>query len=182
MRLYQLFAKHIAGSKLKPPYNGHHLDRLDELLYKLPTGSGIDAGSTIAFEECKRDKIVFNSAFHVLDSNGYYDGWIEFKVIVRPSFTGFDLEIKPLQRKTYFNDYLHDYVFDVFRYALDSEIEDKMVKVNDHMVDFDAAVQLMDDEIRQELHQELVPCTNQEFINAYIQRHRERFGEEFTIN
>lgn len=125
MRLYQLFAKHIAGSKLKPPYNEPHLDRLDELLYKLPMGSGIDAGSTIAFEECKRDKIVFNSAFHVMDNQGFYDGWIEFKVIVRPSFTGFDLEIKPLQRKKYFNDYLHDYVFDVFHYALDSEIGDK---------------------------------------------------------
>jgi hypothetical protein len=121
MRLYQLFAKHITGSKLTPPYNEHHLNKLEELLNKLPTGSGIDAGSTIAFEECKPDKIVFNSAFHVLDSNGYYDGWIEFKVIVRPSFTGFDLDIKPLQRKTYFNDYLRDYVFDVFWDALDSK-------------------------------------------------------------
>ena len=121
MKLYQLFAKHITGSKLKPPYNERHLDKLDELLYKLPMGSGIDAGSTIAFEECKPDKIVFNSAFHVLDSNGYYDGWIEFKVIVRPSFMGFDLEIKPLQRKRYFNDCLRDYVFDVFWDALDSK-------------------------------------------------------------
>jgi len=125
MKLYQLFAKHITGSKLKPPYNEHHLDRLDELLYKLPMGSGIDAGSTIAFEECKPDKIVFNSAFHVMDNQGFYDGWIEFKVIVRPSFMGFDLEIKPLQRKTYFNDYLRDYVFDVFCDALDSEVSDK---------------------------------------------------------
>ena len=124
MRLYQLFAKHITGSKLTPPYNEHHLNKLEELLNKLPTGSGIDAGSTIAFEECKPDKIVFNSAFHVLDSNGYYDGWIEFKVIVRPSFTGFDLDIKPLQRKTYFNDYLRDYVFDVFCDALNLEIGD----------------------------------------------------------
>lgn len=123
MKLYQLFAKHIEGSKLKPPYNEHHLARLDELLDKLPSGSGIDAGTTIAFEECKRDKIVFDSAFHVMDEYGYYDGWIEFKVIVRPSFMGFDLDIKPLQRKTYFNNYLRDYVFDVFWDALDSEID-----------------------------------------------------------
>ena len=57
-----------------------------------------------------------------------------------------------------------------------------MVKVNNHMVDFDAAVQLMDNEIREELHRKLAPCTDQEFIDAYIQRHREKFGEEFTIN
>ena len=124
MKLYQLFDKHITGSRAKPPYNEHHLDRLEELLYKLPAGSGIDAGTTIAFEECKRDKIVFNSAFDVMDNNGYYDGWIEFKVVVTPSFTGFDLKIKPLQRKTYFNNYLHDYVFDLFWNALDSEISD----------------------------------------------------------
>ena len=124
MKLYQLFAKHITGSKAKPPYNEYHLNKLNELLDKLPTGSGIDAGSTIAFEECRWNKIVFNSAYHVMDEHGYYDGWIEFQIIVRPSFTGFDLEIKPLRRKKYFNDYLHDYVFDVFCDALDSEIGD----------------------------------------------------------
>lgn len=124
MKLYQLFDRHITGSRTKPPFNEFHLDRLNELLNKLPTGSGIDAGTTIAFEECKWNKIVFDSAYHVMDSNGYYDGWIEFKVIVRPSFTGIDLEIKPLRRKTYFNNYLRDYVFDVFWDALNSEIEE----------------------------------------------------------
>lgn len=124
MKLYQLFDKHITGSRAKPPYNEHHLDRLEELLYKLPMGSGIDAGTTIVFDECARNKIVFNSAFHVMDDRGFYDGWIEFKIVVTPSFSGFDLEIKPLQRKTYFNDYLHDYVFDVFYDALNSDIGD----------------------------------------------------------
>jgi len=123
MKLYQLFDKHITGSKAKPPYNEYHLNKLNELLDKLPTGSGIDAGSTIAFDECKWDKIVFNSSYHVMDENGFYDGWIDFQVIVRPSFTGFDLKIKPLRRKKYFNDYLHDYIFDVFWDALDSEID-----------------------------------------------------------
>jgi len=125
MKLYQLFDKHITGSKAKPPYNEYHLDRLNELLDKLPTGSGIDAGTTIAFEECRWNKIVFNSAFHVMDDRGFYDGWIEFKVIVRPSFGGFDLKIEPLQRKRYFDNHVHDYVFDVFHDALDSEIGDK---------------------------------------------------------
>ena len=57
-----------------------------------------------------------------------------------------------------------------------------MVQVNNHMVDFDAVIQLMDDEIREEIHQELAPCTKQEFVDAYVQRHREKFGEEFTVN
>ena len=124
MKLYQLFDKHITGSKAKPPYNEYHLNKLNELLDKLPTGSGIDAGTTIAFEECRWNKIVFNSSYHVMDEHGFYDGWIEFQVIVRPTFTGFDLELRPLRRKTYFNNYLRDYLFDVFYDALDSEVSD----------------------------------------------------------
>lgn len=62
------------------------------------------------------------------------------------------------------------------------EIYEEMVKVNDHMVNFDAVVNLMDDEIREELHQELAPCAAQEFVDEYIKRHRQKFGEEFTVN
>lgn len=57
-----------------------------------------------------------------------------------------------------------------------------MVKVNNHMVDFDAVVNLMDDEIREEIHREFAPCTAQEFVDEYIKRHRQKFGEEFTVN
>jgi len=74
-------------------------------------------------------------------------------------------------------------VSEIVREALNKHLGgDKMVEVNGNMVDFDAAVTLMDDEIREEVHQELAPCTNQEFIDAYVQRHREKFGEEFTVN
>jgi len=40
----------------------------------------------------------------------------------------------------------------------------------------------MDNEIREELHQKLAPCTDQEFIDAYIRWHKDRFDEEFTVN
>jgi hypothetical protein len=50
------------------------------------------------------------------------------------------------------------------------------------MVDFDAVVNLMDDEIREEIHREFAPCTAQEFVDEYIKRHRQKFGEEFTVN
>jgi hypothetical protein len=46
---------------------------------------------------------------------------------------------------------------------------------------YDAAVELMDDDIREDLHRELAPCTDLEFLEAYIERHKEKFGEEFTI-
>ena len=46
---------------------------------------------------------------------------------------------------------------------------------------YDASVQLMDDDIREEIHREIAPCTDLEFLEAYIERHREKFGEDFTI-
>ena len=52
---------------------------------------------------------------------------------------------------------------------------------NNTQVDFEAAVNLMDDEIREAIHTELVPCTEQEFFEAYCAAHEEKYGEEFAI-
>lgn len=45
-------------------------------------------------------------------------------------------------------------------------------------VDFDLAVNLMDDELREEIHAQLAPCTDQEFFDAYAARHAEKYGED----
>ena len=55
------------------------------------------------------------------------------------------------------------------------------VMLNGYMVDFDACVNLMDDEIREELAAEGIE-TEQEFLNMYVERHAEKYnGEVFTI-
>lgn len=46
---------------------------------------------------------------------------------------------------------------------------------------FDAAVALMNDEIREDLHNKLAPCTEEEFLEAYIEAHYKKYGVEFTI-
>ena len=49
-------------------------------------------------------------------------------------------------------------------------------------VNYAAAVEMMDDDLREQLHQEMAPCTNQEFYNAYVKAHAEKFnGEKFQI-
>lgn len=48
-------------------------------------------------------------------------------------------------------------------------------------IDFEAAVSYMDDEIRENLHFKICPCTEQEFYNAYARAHEEKFGELFTM-
>ena len=49
-------------------------------------------------------------------------------------------------------------------------------------VDYAAAVELMDDDLREQLHMEMAPCTNQEFYSAYVKAHATKCnGEKFQI-
>ena len=52
---------------------------------------------------------------------------------------------------------------------------------NDSPIPFPAAVMLMDDEIREEVHADLAPCTDQEFFDEYCKRLLEKYGIEFVI-
>lgn len=56
------------------------------------------------------------------------------------------------------------------------------VMLNGEMVDFDVAVNIMDDDIREEVHADIAPCTDQEFMDAYAKAHHEKYGEEFKVN
>ena len=49
-------------------------------------------------------------------------------------------------------------------------------------VNYAAAVELMDDDLREQLHREMAPCSNQEFYDAYVKAHAEKYnGEKFQI-
>jgi hypothetical protein len=46
-------------------------------------------------------------------------------------------------------------------------------------IDYAAAAGYMDDDIREDLHAELAPCSNQEFYDAYAKAHLNKFGQEY---
>lgn len=48
-------------------------------------------------------------------------------------------------------------------------------------IDFDVAVVLMDDDIREQIHYENPNLTAQEFYDEYCTRHYDEFNEYFTI-
>lgn len=56
------------------------------------------------------------------------------------------------------------------------------VYLNGKSICFESAVQLMDDELRENIHLDLAPCTDQDFIDEYAKRHYEKYGEIFEIN
>ena len=48
-------------------------------------------------------------------------------------------------------------------------------------IEWNTAVNLMDDDLREELSADLAPCTEQEFFEAYEKAHENKFGEEWEL-
>lgn len=40
---------------------------------------------------------------------------------------------------------------------------------------------MMDDDLREDIHIDLAPCTEQEFFDEYAKKHEEKFGEEWEL-
>ena len=49
-------------------------------------------------------------------------------------------------------------------------------------LDFSAAVMLMDDALREEIHNTIAPCSDQEFFQAYEDAHQKKFGDEWDLS
>lgn len=47
---------------------------------------------------------------------------------------------------------------------------------------WDAIVNMMDDDLREQLHMELCPCGYQEFFSAYEKAHEKKFGEVWELS
>lgn len=57
-----------------------------------------------------------------------------------------------------------------------------VINRNEIEIDFETSVNYMDDEIREQLAQEITPCTEQEFFTAYENAHEQKFGEEWELS
>ncbi len=94
---------------------GKHSDSLHAIERNdLPSGSGIDSGTTIDLDTSTVNRIVFNTAFRHMSEHGYYDGWTEHRVIAQPSFIG-RLTVTVTGRNR--ND-IKDYLGETFNYCL----------------------------------------------------------------
>ena len=79
--------------------------RLDQLVNMLPSGSGIDSGTKLISASASR--IVLECSFHHMNENGYYDGWTEHRITVRPTFDSLDIHISGRNRND-IKEYLHE--------------------------------------------------------------------------
>lgn len=95
-----------------------HYARIIELCDNhLPSGSGIDNGTTLDFDRSKPERLVLTTAYHHM-TEGFYDGWTDHQVVVKPSFVfGLDINVTGRNR----ND-IKEYLAEVFQSALSEEI------------------------------------------------------------
>ncbi len=125
-RVYQRIASALqAMQNCKVSGNSEWLERHRETVLYLvtnymPSGSGVDNGVHFDFTMSHPNRLAFDTSYHHMDESGGYDGWTEHSVIVTPDLAdGFDLRITGRDRRE-----IKDYLADIFRYALDAEIED----------------------------------------------------------
>lgn len=105
-------------------WQSNHSETLERIARDyLPSGSGIDSGTTIDLDATDIDKIVLTTSYHHMNENGMYDGWTDHKITIRPSFLGLDINIGGRNR----ND-IKDYLHDVFSSCLSSEFDEIQAK------------------------------------------------------
>ena len=85
------------------------------LIYRLPSGSGIDNGTTVLM--MNQGKAMFMMGFHHMDEHGCYDGWTQHIVTVRPTLTGYTYTCSGPNR----ND-IKDYLVETLQRVLEAEL------------------------------------------------------------
>lgn len=111
--------RNCAQSTDKSEWFERHTDMIESLVKQhLPHGSGFDSGTKIDMDASRADKLVFTTAFHHMDENGYYDGWTEHTVTVTPALSNnFHLRISGRNR----ND-IKEMMYQDFDYALRADV------------------------------------------------------------
>lgn len=121
--LFQEIAS-VCGARHRVAANGNdfaakHNETLDNIEKDLlPSGSGIDCGTTIDRDKSNDDVIVLNTSFHHMNDAGMYDGWTEHVVTIRPAFRGIDITVSGRNR----ND-IKDYLLEVFDSSLTDAVD-----------------------------------------------------------
>lgn len=102
------------SSEQKEDFLGQAKNRLAQIVDDfMPSGSGIDNGTKFIQDESHATKLVFNTEYHHMNENGFYDGWTSHKVKIIPTFYGIDVRVTGRDRNQ-----IKDYLGDTFDYAL----------------------------------------------------------------
>lgn len=124
MKLYQRIASKMAA-RINCTASGntvwfarHTVDIEDLVRDHMPSGSGVDCGTQLDFDNSQPNRMVFVLSFHHMDENGGYDGWTSHQVIVTPSLAyGIDVRVTGRDR-----NWIKDYLTGLYQDALTTEV------------------------------------------------------------
>jgi hypothetical protein len=122
MKVFQAIANEIYRINMGQV---HAIDSLRDLVHDfLPTGSGFDGEIEVEYDEDKRlcDKYTLVVPYHCMNDDGYYDGWIEIKYTITPSFSDYNMKENWQGYKGKYKETLKDYIGDTIAYALDQPV------------------------------------------------------------
>ena len=94
-------------------------DAIQALEDFLPHGSGFDNGTSVDMDRSSRKRVVLNTSYHHMTEAGFYDGWTDHDVILKPVFgpCKYDMRITGRDRNQ-----VKDYIGDTFADLLDLAI------------------------------------------------------------
>lgn len=125
IELYRKLASLVgAMNNCRKTGNTEWLERHSETMQRLvkdhmPSGSGVDNGTTLLEEEQEPNKLIFHLNYHHMNDAGYYTGYTDHRVIVTPDlFSGIELEITGPNR----ND-IKDFLYDLYHGALTKKVD-----------------------------------------------------------
>ena len=99
-------------------FRERNLDALHALKRFLPIGSGINSGVCFDVPKSTPQRLVFGLPFHPMNESGGYGEWVDYNVIVTPTFSGFDINIDC-------DDYdLREYLTELLRESFNQEFPD----------------------------------------------------------
>ena len=100
-------------------WEANHHATLERLAHELPSGSGIDCGTSIDIKHSTSNHLVLHTSYHHMDEGGGYDRWTNHVVHVTPSLVfGIDICITGKNR----ND-IKECLYQTFQCALTEEVE-----------------------------------------------------------
>lgn len=111
--------KRIKENNPDSPYVQHWEDYVEFLEDKLPSGSGFDNGTKVEADLVKEDRLIFKTDFHHMDGNGFYTGWTNHTVMVKPLLCLPHFDVRVTGRNK--ND-IKDYIATVFHSVLSEEV------------------------------------------------------------
>ena len=128
--LYQAIAQTLNAYQTcvrlnKSEWINNHETRLEELANSLPHGSGFDHTPSIMTEKGDGDtKFYVYGAYHCMNENGMYDGWINFTVKVTANMIG-DYDVSCVLHGDIPKRYrdMKDYICEAYHYALEQIVK-----------------------------------------------------------